>query len=215
MSSNVHTSQASVQTITTNSNHYLTKPTISKKWELAQRVSVNSTMPNDILEQIIEPAFQSIISDLEEHRPTSFEPTTKERVWNNIKNEALKIIKKKHIDEICDKILLSLNDTQAAAMLEDKARRGKIADIIGRSRVQQDFVAAKDSIKQEVVKMVVSMEEDLRQKTIVALQKEDCLKALQQAEQKDSNEERCVEPQLAIPKARTTHIIPSEASDDD
>lgn len=218
MSLNVQASQASVHNAATNPNPHsnLPKPWVSKRWKLAERLSASSKIPYDILKEVVEPVFENIINDLEKYRPIPFESETKKRVWKNIANKMLKNIKEMLVYSTCDRILQTVLDQEVERMLEDETRMGKIDSIADRAILQSRFVSDKVTIKAAVRReMVWFTHQHLRQSIIVALQREDSFKALHQADQDDTEEERNVEPQLVFPKAMTPYIILSEASDDD
>jgi hypothetical protein len=85
----------------------------ANKWELAQRLAGHSNLPEEVLKAI----FTGAMDQLEVMSNTKFETSMRDRVWNKVSEEKLKILKETFILEFCKQILRGFDEDQTKEML--------------------------------------------------------------------------------------------------
>lgn len=133
-----------------------------EKWELAARLSADSDAPKDVLKAV----FDGAIEVLENRLNMKLEPSVKQRVWNTVSKEKLKILEEILISNVCEKLLCSFKHKQIIKMLE----RHKIDNTVKNDYANNDYSATvlqnayqlnKESIVDALVEKSLLMAKDL------------------------------------------------------
>ncbi len=141
---------------------------VTSKWELAQRISGHTTLP----EQALESVFKGAMQQLEVVAHTKFESPMKERVWVAISGQRLRDIRETFMLEFCDQILGSFSEEEATEILEEHKRTGAVKNIMHSARIQTAYALCQSSIVDAVVKKASSMSNGLVPELVAAVKRE-------------------------------------------
>lgn len=141
---------------------------LNSKWELAQRMSGHAKAP----EQALKSIFNGAMLGIEEATNTTFEASTKERIWNAVSNEKLEMLKEHFMLDFCNKILGGFNEKQAGEMLEEHKKTGRVKNIIYSGQIQTAYYFNQELIIKDIAEKASSMADAWVPEIIEAVKKE-------------------------------------------
>jgi len=84
------------------------------QWELAQCISSGSMTPGRVFSDL----FESIVQKIEKHRKVRFQESIKAKIWKEVAEKQIKILRHAHAIEVYYRVLDHLNKEQADQILK-------------------------------------------------------------------------------------------------
>jgi hypothetical protein len=130
---------------------------ITNRQELTERLFGSAELP----EQALHTVFEGEMQALEKKANTTFDCSLKERAWKAVSKEHLKSVRDFFLQEVCIKILGGFSEDEVFQLLEEHKRTGAVKNAAFHRRLQASFVPSQKAVREELVKRVCSLANDL------------------------------------------------------